>query len=143
MNDDTGIEKETISFYPTEASLPKSIEIKFTLSGSTFKLQLPIFNQGPAEEFLHFLHEFEAAKTKLGYNTCQKLESGIGQLLQGNAKNEWNTIKSTVNPNSNNIAAFNERIAAFKKIYVPDPSAVDVQRNYLQRIRKNDKMTVP
>ena len=133
MNEqDTGIEKETISFYPMETSAPKAIEIKFTLSGSSFKIQLPILNQSNAEDFFHFLHEFDSAKTKLGCNTCPKLESGVEQLLQGNAKNEWNTIKNTVSPDMTTFAAFN--ILAFKRIYVPDPSAVDIQRNYLQQI---------
>ena len=71
---DTGIEKETIAFYPsTTITEPKTVEIKFTLSGSSFKIQLPTFKQGTAEEFLHFLHKFSEAKTKLGYNTCPKL----------------------------------------------------------------------
>ena len=83
---DSGIEKEIISFYPEkDKKHSKTIEIKYTISGSTFKLQLPIFNEGSAEEFLHFIHEFLEAKGKLGYNTCQKLESGLEQVLQGNA----------------------------------------------------------
>ena len=122
MNDlDTGIEKETISFYPSNPTVTKTIEIKFSLSGSSFKLQLPVFKQGNADDFLHFLHEFHEAKGKLGYNTCPKLESGLEQLLQGNVRNEWNTIKQTVSPNTRTVAVFNEQIDAFKKIYVPDP----------------------
>ena len=98
-NNDSGIEKETIAFYPNqEEKDTKTIEIKYTSSGSSFKLQLPIFKQGNAEEFLHFIHEFLQAKIKLGYNTCAKLESGLEQLLQGNSRQEWNTIKSTVSP---------------------------------------------
>ena len=89
MNDlDTGIEKEIISFYPSDTVATKTIEIKFSLSGSSFKLQLPTFNHGSAEEFLHFLYEFNEAKGKLGYNTCPKLESGLEQLLQENTHNE-------------------------------------------------------
>ena len=78
MNEtDTGIEKETITFYPsTPNTESKTVEIKFTLSGSALKIQLPTFKQGNAEEFLHFLHEFSEAKSKLGCNSCQKLESG-------------------------------------------------------------------
>ena len=82
MNEqDIGIKKETISFYPMETTTPKTVKIKVTLSGSSFKLQLPIFNQGNAEDFLYFLHEFNEARTKLGYNICPKLESGLKQLL--------------------------------------------------------------
>ena len=106
---DTGIEKKTIAFYPTETTAPKTIEIKFILSSSAFKLQVLIFNHGNAEMFLHFLHQFNEAKSKLGYNTCPKLESGLEQLLQGNTKNEWNTIKSTVALGSQNVNALNER----------------------------------
>ena len=123
---DTGIEKETISFYPSETTTPKTVEIKYSLSGSSFKLQLPIFSQGNAEDFLHFLHEFNEAKNKLGYTTYAKLESGLEQLLQGNAKNEWNTIKGTVSPDSQSVNSFKERISTFKRIYVPDTSAIDV-----------------
>ena len=111
--------------------------------GSSFKLQLPTFKQGTAEDFLHFLHKFNEAKGKLGYNTCPKLESGLERLLQGNARNEWNTIKQMIAPTTQSVAAFNEHIAALKKIYVPDPSTIDIQQNYLQRIKKNNKLLVP
>ena len=141
---DTGIEKETIAFYPsTPNSEPKTVEIKFTLSGSAFKTQLPIFKQGNAEEILHFLHEFSEAKTKLGYNTCPKLQSGLEQLLKGNARNEWTTIKNTVNPNNQTVASFNEWILAFKKLYIPDPSAIEIQKTYLQRIKKMINLRYP
>ena len=145
MNEvDTGIERETIPFYSTKSEgNPKFLEIKYTLSGSTFKLQLPIFKEGSPEDFLHFLHEFTQARAKLGYTNAQKLESGLEQLLQGNARQEWNTVKTTTLPEAQTIAAFNERINSFKKIYIPDPSAINNQRNYLNRIRKNDKLTVP
>ena len=127
---DSGIEKETIAFYPNqEERETKIIDIKYTLSGNSFKLQLPVFKQGNAKEFLHFLHEFLQAKTKLGYNTCAKLESGLEQLLQGNTRQEWNTMKSTVAPQTQTVASFNERILAFKHLYIPDPSAVDIQKN--------------
>ena len=86
---DSGIEKEIIPFYPEkESKTPKTIEIKYSISGTTFKLQLPVFNEGTAEEFLHFINEFMEAKLKLGYGTCQKLESGLEQILQGNARQE-------------------------------------------------------
>ena len=138
---DTGIERETIPFYSTKSETNiKFLEIKYTLSGSTFKLQLPIFKEGSPEEFLHFLHEFTQARNKLGYTNAQKLESGLEQLLQGNARQEWNTVKTTTLPGVQNIAAFNERINSYKKIYIPDPSAIDNQRNYLNRIRKKDKL---
>ena len=68
-----------------------------------------------------------------------KLGSGLEQLLQGNTRNEWNIIKSTIQPNSLTIVIFNERITLFKKLYIPEPSAVDNQHNYLQQIYKNDK----
>ena len=119
MNDnDTGLEKETITFYRSnQENEPKYVEVKFTLTGSAFKIRLPTFKQGNAEEFLHFLHEFSEAKTKLGYNSCQKLESGFEQLLQGNVRYEWSTNKGTIAPNSQTIAAFNERILAYKNIH--------------------------
>ena len=59
------------------------------------------------------------------------LAMGLMYFSAINARNEWNTIKNTVSPNSQTVASFNENISAFKKIYVPDPSAIDVQRNYL------------
>ena len=145
MNEsDAGIEKESIPFIPTyQLSNVKTLEIKFAISGSSFKTQLPIFREGSPEEFLNFLYEFSQAKTKLGYTTHSKLESGFEQLLQGNARNEWNTIKNTIQPSTNTVAAFNERVSVFKSLYISEPSAVDNQKNYLQRVRKNDKYTVP
>ena len=90
MNEiDTGIKKESIPFIPTyKLSNAKFLEIKFAISGSSFKTQLPIFQEGSPEEFLNFLNEFLQAKSKLGYTTYNKLESGFEQLLQGNARNE-------------------------------------------------------
>ena len=145
MNEaELGIEKEAISFYPDhDTKSNKTLEIKFTLSGSSFKTQLPIFREGNAEQLLDFLYEFNQAKQKLGYTNHQKLESGLEQLLQGNARNEWNTIKTTTLPNIQTVAAFAERLTAFKKLYIPEPSAIDNQRNYHQRIRKKDKLSVP
>ena len=113
------------------------------MSGSTFKLQLPVFNEGTPEEFLHFIHEFEQAKGKLGYNSGQNLESGLEQLLQRNAINKWSTIKGTILPGITTLAAFNERIESYKRLYISDPPAIDNQQNYLQRVRKNDHYTVP
>ena len=40
------------------------------------------------------------------------------------------------------LTSFNERIEPFKRLYISDPSAIDNQRNYLQRVRKNDRYTV-
>ena len=110
---------------------------------ANFKAQLPSFSEGTAEEFLNFLHEFEQAKVKLGYTTYAKLEGGLEQLLQGVARDEWNTVKSTVQPNVNTLASFAARITALKQIYVPDAAAIDNQKSYLQRVRKTDKFTVP
>ena len=60
---DTGIGRENIPFYPIKSERDvKTLDIKYTLSGSTFKLQLPIFKEGSPEEFLHFVHEFTQAK---------------------------------------------------------------------------------
>ena len=75
---DLYIERERILFYPVDSDTNlKILEIKYTMSGSSFKLQLPIFKEGSPEEFLHFLHKFAQAKQKLGYTSCQKLESGM------------------------------------------------------------------
>ncbi len=43
----------------------------------------------------------------------------------------------------NTVNSFNEQVATFKRIYIPEPSAIDNQKTYLQRIKKNDKLTVP
>ena len=46
-----GIEKEAIPFtLPANEVQPKTLEVKYTLSGSIFKMQLPIFKEGSAEE---------------------------------------------------------------------------------------------
>ena len=144
MDTDQGIEKEAIPFIPTEETKkPSYMEVKYTISGSEFKTQLPVFKGGSAEELLRFLNEFQSSKNKLGYTNYQKLEGGIEQLLQGTAKDEWTTIKGTVDPNSNTIATFNLRIEALKKIYIPEPAAVENQKSYMLRIKKTDKLTVP
>ena len=89
MDTDHGIEKESISFIPTEENQkPSYIEVKYTISGSDFKTQLPIFKGGSAEDLLQFLNKFQGARSKLGYSNYQKLESEIEQLLQGTAKDE-------------------------------------------------------
>ena len=116
MDNDQGIEKEAIPFIPSdEISKPSYIEVKYTISGSGFKTQLPVFKGGSAEELLRFLNEFQGAKSKLGYSSYQKMESGIKQLPQGTAKDKWSMIKGTVEPDTNTIATFNLRIEAFKK----------------------------
>ena len=91
-----------------------TVEIKYTISGSSFKTQMPIFQDGYAEDLLHFLYEFNQAKTKLGYTTGPKLESGIEQVLKGTARHEWNAIKTTVDPNVTTVAAFNNCIDALR-----------------------------
>ena len=79
---DTGIEQETIPLYQTKSDKDfKPLKIKSTLSNSVFKLQLGIFKEGTPDEFLHFIHEFTQAKSNLGFNSSQKLESGLEQLL--------------------------------------------------------------
>ena len=141
---DSGIERETIPLIPDyEKSKIKLIDLKYTIGTSNFKAQLPSFSEGTAEEFLNFLHEFEQAKQKLGYTTYAKIEGGLEQLLQGVARDEWNTVKSTIQPGINTLASFENRILAFKKIYVPDAAAINNQKSYLQRVRKTDKFTVP
>ena len=85
------------------------------LPGSTFKTQSPIFKVGSAEEFLHFLYQFIQVKIKLGYAIYQKLESRLDQMLYENAQNNWNTIKNTVQPNSQRVPIFHELITAHKK----------------------------
>ena len=140
---DTRIEKESIPFVPThDLSNIKTLEIKFTLPGSSFKTQLPIFREGTLEEVLNFLCKVSQAKSKLGYTSHQKLESVFEQLLQGNAQNKSNTIKNTLQISVQIVVVFNERVDAFKKIYIPAPAAVNNQKNYLQRVWKNDKFTV-
>ena len=115
MNEsDTGIEKEVIPFaLPSTLSQHKTVKVKYTISGTTFKTQLPIFKEGTSQELLHFVNEFQQAKIKLGYTTYQKLESGFEQLLQGIACHEWTTIKATVGPNTNAVATFTNRLEAF------------------------------
>ena len=84
MNDaGTGIEKEAIPFtLPTTEVQPKTLKVKYILSWSTFKTQLPIFKEGSTDDLLHFLYKFNQTRQKLGYTTYQKLESWIEQLLQ-------------------------------------------------------------
>ena len=128
MNTDHGIKKEAIPLYPS-GELTKSwfIEIQYTIFGSSFKIQLLIFKGGTAEEFLHFLNEYNNTKGKLGYTSYQKLESGIEQLLQGTAKVEWNIIKETIQTGTNTLQSFEAWFEAFSKIYIPEPAAMHWQ----------------
>ena len=137
MESDQGIEREAIPFLPPkEKPKPSFLEVKYNISNSTFKTQLPIFTGGSAEEFLRFMYKFNHAKTKLGYTTYQQLESGLEQLLQGTAKDEWSTIKGTVQPGINTTQSFSARIEAFRLIYIPEPAAIENQKSYLQRVKK-------
>ena len=81
-NADTGIEKKAISFTPSyNKGKTKYMEIKYTMSNSTFKTQLPIFMEGPPEELLHFLHEFNRAKKKTGLFHLPKIRKWISTNL--------------------------------------------------------------
>jgi len=135
MEFDQGIEREAIPFLPpSEKPKTSFLKVKYTISSSTFKTQLPIFKGGSAEEFLRFMYEFNHAKSKLGYTTYQKLESRLEQLLQSTAKDEWSTIKGTVQPGVNTAQSFNARIEAFRLIYIPEPAAIENQKPYLQTV---------
>ena len=58
MNEtDTGIEREAIPFaLPSTTTRSKTLEIKYVITDSTFKTQLPIFKEGTAEDLLHFIN---------------------------------------------------------------------------------------
>ena len=49
----------------------------------------------------------------------------------------------SVQPNANTLLTFSAWIDAFKCIYIPEPAAIENQRARLQRLKKNDKFTVP
>ena len=90
MEQDLGIEKEIITFLPSSKKKKNSfLEIQYTISGTQFKKQLPIFKGGSAEDLLYVLHKFMEAKVKISYSTYQKLESGLEKLLQGTALSAW------------------------------------------------------
>ena len=62
------LEIESISFYPNQSySTTKTLQIKFTISGTSLKTQLPIFKEGNLEQLLQFLYKFNQAKNKVGY----------------------------------------------------------------------------
>ena len=144
MDQDSGIEKEIIPFLPSsEKKKPSFLEIKYSISGTQFKKQLPIFKGGSAEELLYFQYEFMEAKAKLGYATYQKLESGLEQLLQVTALSAWETVKATVEPNTNTVQSFSAKIAAFRRLCIPGNAAIENQKAHLHRNKKNDKLTVP
>ena len=117
MDTDHDIEKEaTIPSYPSvETTKPSFIEVKYTISASSFKMELTILKGGCAEEFLlRSLYEFNNAKFKLlGYTNYQKLESGIEHLLPNTSKDEWTTIKGTVQAGTNTLQSFEDNVEAF------------------------------
>ena len=62
MDNNHGIEKEAIPVIPSDKIKKTSyIEVKYTISGSGFKTQLPVFKGGSAKELLRFLNEFQGA----------------------------------------------------------------------------------
>ena len=137
MESEQGIEKEAIPFLPlSDKQKTYFLEVKYTISNASFKIQLPIFCGGSAKEFLQFLYEFEQAKSKLGYTTYQKLGSGLEQLLQGTAKNEWSTIKGTVQPGTNSVNSFTARLEAFWLIYIPESAAIENNKLTFNILRK-------
>ncbi len=71
--------------------------------------------------------EFDLAKSRLGYTICQKLEGGLQQILQGTAHNKWNTIKGTIQPITNSFISIAALIEAFKRLYIPEPAAIENQ----------------
>ena len=140
----TGSRRRPFPFIPSdETKKPSYIEVKYTISRSDFKTQLPIFKGGSAEELLRFLNEFQGAKSKLGYTNFQKLESGIEQLLQGTTKDEWSTIKGTVESNSNTISTFNLRIKALKKCIYLNPRQLRIKNcTYFASGRMTDSQSL-
>ena len=46
-------------------------------------------------------------------------------------------------PGTNIIQIFDRRIKALRKIYISEPAAVENQKSYLLRVKKNDCLTVP
>ena len=141
---DTGIEKEIISFFPTQTSKElKTFEIKQILSRSSFNIQLYVFKEGTSEEFLHFIHKFFPSKKQVWLQYLPKLESELEQLLQTNSQNEWNRIKCIVSPSSQTIATFNERNIVYKMLYIPDSVVIDNNKKYIQRVQKMIKIQYP
>ena len=74
----------------------------------------------------------------MNYRTQQKLESGLEQLLQGNAYNNLNNIQTTVLPNEQTVTAFDESVTAFSRLYIPVSSTIYNQCTYLQQVCQND-----
>ena len=120
----------------------KHITIKYEIDELSFKAQVPLFENGTAEEFLTFLIEFKDASSKIGYNTGPKRHSGFEQLLNGTSLDEWNTLKRTIQPGSVSIAAFQARIEQLKMNHIPDPSCIEVQKTYMRAIRKPRELTI-
>ena len=108
------------TIFSIDKTKPRFLEFKYNISGTQLKKQLPIFKGGSAKDLLYFLREFMEAKGKLGYN--QKMESGLEQLLLLSA---WNTIKATVQSNTNTSSSLVVKIDALWRLYIPKPAAIE------------------
>ena len=86
--------------------------------------------------------------SKFNYTTQRKLESGLEQLLQCNAYINKNNIQTTVLPNDQTVAAFDESITAFSRLCIPGSSTIYNlqstiynQCTYLQQVYQNGNYT--
>ena len=69
--DDSGLEKETISFSPDYGKVViKHITLKYSIGTLHFKARVRIFDEGTVEAMLTFMHKFNEAASKIGYITA-------------------------------------------------------------------------
>ena len=143
MNAEAG-EKETIPLLREYDSSTLAVtKIEYVSNRTHFKAYLPRYSSGTPEEFLSFLQELKENAVKIDYNTWDKEEKGMEQLLSGQAQRDWSTQKQLIQPGIQDEQAYRARILAWKQSIITDPSAIENQKTYMLQMKKFDKFTVP
>ena len=136
--------KETIPLKAEyDISKVNTVPIKYSdTAGNEYKTSVPVFRSGCAEEFLNFLTEFKDLCDKVPYNTRESVKNGLESFLQGLALTIWKDKNNSIRKGEDSDAATNERLEAFKRVYVTQRNALENQKDYILDLRKNDSFTV-
>lgn len=119
----------------------KTVPIKYNdTDGNEYKLEAPIFKGGNAEEFLYFMREYQDLCDKVPYSTRDSKAKALESLFKGTELTTWKKCVRTIRPGSNTDLTFSQRLLQFKKTYIPQRKALDNQKDYTRKIKKNDSL---
>ena len=139
-----GTEMQSISFYSSpDTKNDKTLEIKYTLSGSLFKTQLPIFREGSTEEVLISSMNFTNPNQNQVIQITRNLRVDQSSCYKATIVMSGTQLRPLYHQIPKQQQLLPKDLLLSKKNYIPEPLAIDNQCNYLQRVRKNDKLSVP